>query len=357
MSHISYKPAKKILDDMFHEISQSHYGLRDSWEILIEILANHLGIIEQPWLYSNPARDWEQQIDRLNPMLRSAYWFERPPEILNALASIFGIPLRQPKLVQDQYHMSHEVYYEHRYKTVWKQYSRKYMRAADRAEKYLEKFEKEGRLQDYVEKARAEAYGVKPGGQGLNGVDHLGGIFEEYMLAGSKNRLGQMLTPINVVDMMIMMLKGDKPITKVESILEPALGTGRMLIEYSQLNPQKPLVLYGIEVDVNMYHAALVNMALYSVHPYAIICANTLALDDTNHPELWNLANQWEPPDMELFYHGLKRFNFSLKNLAEQRKEQSENSPSRQEIPSVQSPEALQIPAFSLALLAKELRR
>ena len=353
MSHISYKPAYKILKDMFHEITESHFGLRDSWEILIEVLAMHLDIIKQPWLYSDPARDVEQK-KQLSPLLRSAFWLEKTPEVLTELAILFGFPLRQPKLIQDQYHMSHEVYYDAQYRTVWKQYPQRYMRTADRAQKYFERFEKQGILQDYIEKARVEANG-RGSGTICSGPDHLGAIFEEYMLAGSKNRLGQMLTPINVVDMMVMMLMGDKPLTRVEGVMEPSLGTGRMLIEYSRLNPQKPLKLYGVEVDLNMYHAALVNMAIYSQHPYAIICANTLALDYTQHPEVWNCANLWEPPDMNAFYYHYKPFKFSLKNLAEDRKLQSENSPTRQGIPVVQFPEAPQIPAFSLKLLAKEL--
>jgi hypothetical protein len=64
--------------------------------------------------------------------------------------------------------------------------------------------------------------------------------------------------------------------------------------------PEKPLILYGIELDVTLYRACLVNLALFSTHPYSIICADALMLNDTM--QAWNQGNLWNPPDMSQYY-------------------------------------------------------
>jgi len=49
----------------------------------------------------------------------------------------------------------------------------------------------------------------------------------------------------------------------------------------------------------------LVNMAMFSNHPYSIICADTLRLDvDKSGPasRLWDLGNRWDPPDVSEYY-------------------------------------------------------
>jgi hypothetical protein len=71
------------------------------------------------------------------------------------------------------------------------------------------------------------------------------------------------------------------------------------------MNPKDPLVLFGIEIDISLYRACLVNMALFSKHPYSIICADSLRIDEkyahTTSP-IWDLGNLWSPPDMSMFY-------------------------------------------------------
>ncbi len=90
--------------------------------------------------------------------------------------------------------------------------------------------------------------------------------------------------------------------------------------------PKHPLLLYGIEIDRSLYRACLVNMALFSNHPYFIICADTLMLDfkyssDVSSP-MWGLGNQWDPPDMTPYYFKIPPpFKFSLANLAKEQKQ------------------------------------
>jgi len=71
------------------------------------------------------------------------------------------------------------------------------------------------------------------------------------------------------------------------------------------MSPNEPLVLFGIEIDLWLYRACLVNMAMFSRHPYTIICADALRIDEkyayTTSP-IWDYGNLWEPPDVTPFY-------------------------------------------------------
>ena len=98
--------------------------------------------------------------------------------------------------------------------------------------------------------------------------------------------------------------------------LEPCTGTGRFLFESSILNPDLPLVLFGIEVNFTIYRAGLVNMALFSKHPYTIVCADALMLDAPVSSPVWSLGNRWIQPDITEFYFKpppIRKDAFSLK--------------------------------------------
>jgi hypothetical protein len=113
--------------------------------------------------------------------------------------------------------------------------------------------------------------------------------------------------------------------------LDPCTGTGRFLIEASLKYPELPLILYGIEIDVSLYRACLVNMAMFSHHPYSIICADTLMIDKdycgVTSP-IWSLGNRWEPSDISPFYWKIEPpFKFSLADLVKAKKEQQPEQP------------------------------
>jgi hypothetical protein len=132
--------------------------------------------------------------------------------------------------------------------------------------------------------------------------DHLGDVFTETGI--SNDRLGQALTPKPIVDMMTEMTIPEE-VKEVQTIMDPAVGTGRFLLEASRLRPKAPLILFGVEIDLYLYRACLVNMAMFSNHPYSIICGNTLRLDpEKSGPAspIWDLGNQWLPPDITPFY-------------------------------------------------------
>lgn len=211
----AYTGAKQILHKMFHEIEQSSYmGYRRSWEILVEVLAHYLGIIENPWLYSNPSLDVEVVEDKLSPLRKSAFQIEWPKYDL--LSMLLGIP---PKLttprIKEPVKPHHIIYYAKRYSTQLKRRQPTTKKSKD-VMRFCSLFK--GELEQYVTNARKE-FLTCSGSAG--GADHLGAIFEEFELAGRNNRLGQCLTPVNIVDFICMSTIGDKPITaRPETVLD-----------------------------------------------------------------------------------------------------------------------------------------
>jgi len=107
---------------------------------------------------------------------------------------------------------------------------------------------------------------------------------------------------------------------------EPCVGTGRFLIVASQMMPKANLVLYGIEINPYLYHGCLINMSLFSNHPFSIICADALRLDPNKTgpaSQLWHLGNRWNPPDISAFYwkpSPIWHDRFSLKAFTEKDK-------------------------------------
>jgi hypothetical protein len=270
---------KETLYALLEEIEQSTgYSGRDSWNIMVELIADYLGIIRDPWRYSLPGLQDE-------PLFKGK-------EALSKQS--FSI-------------------------------SERALKVKDRCAELVEM---------YVESARQHPW------------DHLGEVFMEQRLQG--RNLGQMLTPRSIVEAMVQMvmpeyaktqdqvwtdletvlwaneytekygyfpfwarsaveeaLKTIEAYAKPKTVLDPAVGTGRFLIGASLMYPKAPLVLFGIEIDLSLYRACLVNMALFSKHPYTIICADTLRIDEkhtsTTSP-MWDTGNLWGPPDMSIFY-------------------------------------------------------
>jgi len=108
--------------------------------------------------------------------------------------------------------------------------------------------------------------------------------------------------------------------------LDPCVGTGRFLLVATEIKKKANLVLFGIEINLALYRACLVNMAMFSNHPYSIICADTLRIDQKwtgPTSKMWDLGNQWNLPDMSIFYWKPPPINpksFSLKAFIEKDK-------------------------------------
>jgi len=270
-------PPLKLLYEMFHEIETTlHYGRYRSWEILIELLAN--------WIV-------EKEDYSLGSLSCKAF---------------DGLELRYKDL------------YNHL--------------------KELDLFNA------YVTAAKDSPW------------DYIGEIFLEQELVGP----GQNLTPRAVVELMTAMVYGTRKVDgeaewftynsylnyvtwytlthhtpprhlksmdlPLHTQLDPCVGTGRFLIVASQMFPKANLVLFGIEINLSLYRACLVNMSLLSNHPFSIICADALRLDPNKTgptSKIWDYGNQWLPPDMSMFYWKpppIWHDRFSLKTFTEIKK-------------------------------------
>jgi len=165
--------------------------------------------------------------------------------------------------------------------------------------------------------------------------DYIGEVYTEMGLVG----LGQNMTPRAIVELMTQMVYGEKRLdgeaewfcynSYLEYItwywltyhsrpnhlkqmeppfhtqLDPCVGTGRFLFVASQMMPKANLILFGIEINPSLYKAGLLNMSMFSLHPFSLICADALRLDpDKTGPssKLWDYGNQWSMPDLSGFY-------------------------------------------------------
>lgn len=267
----------ELMEAVEHKV---HHFRRECWNITIELLADHLGLMENPWKYSLPHVKWAGPIGKPN----------------------------YPGFKELKDYIS-----------------------------------KTGLIEEYVTAAKAKPW------------DYLGDIFTDEELAGRRNMLGQLLTPKQIIDFIVRAVGIDElevhrpdnetllwlsvetwnyelqqlatainlriedqrikrtfdilPVwekyTKPKTLMDPCTGTGRFFLVPTIDFPKAPLVLFGVEIDLSLYRACLVNMAMFANHPYSIICANTLMLDPakTNPSDkIWDLGNQWNPPDITSFY-------------------------------------------------------
>ena len=193
-----------------------------------------------------------------------------------------------------------------------------------------------------------------------NPWDHLGEVYCDYNLY--RGNQGVVLTPKQIVDFMARMTLGDPgkmaekfqmemwvaaltkeylascyqqgrvpfhihkiPMPMPKTALDPCVGSGRFLIGITTMYPKDPLVLYGIEIRQSLYRSCLVNMALFSNHPYTIICGDTLRLPQTcncAHP-IWDLGNRWKTPSLQKFYDWKPPKTSSLQRFMQMRAEES----------------------------------
>jgi hypothetical protein len=290
-------PKRRFLELMDEVEMKAHMFRKDSWNITLEVLADYLGLMQNPWKYSLPNLKWKGPISK--PSYRG----------LEELKQKIPVEL----------------------------------------------------IEQYIAEAKRTPW------------DYPGDIFVEEELAGRANRMGQCLTPRCIVDFMLKAMMGEKAEKKPYSYakpdvstlmwqtaealdfndqlpinllaerarrhtvlgmrpllvkyepepitqLDPCVGTGRFLLGSTLMYPKAPLLLYGIEIDLSLYRACLVNLAMFSNHPYTIICGDTLMIDSRHSnvdSKIWSLGNQWDPPSISDFYIKIEPpFKFSLAELA-----------------------------------------
>ena len=135
--------------------------------------------------------------------------------------------------------------------------------------------------------------------------DYLGQLFSEKGCA--IKGMGQLLTPLSVVsfinDSSIDLAEEDKEGDEEERwklVLDPCTGSGRFLLDLAWRHRDKKLGLYGVELDLDLYRACLVNMRLYALGiPYFILRADALVVDLMPNSPNWRYANRWTPRDWQ----------------------------------------------------------
>jgi len=129
--------------------------------------------------------------------------------------------------------------------------------------------------------------------------DWLGEVFE--IKACGNPRLGQHFTPRSVVRFMVELVLGAPSALspgETHTVLDPCTGTGRFLVDIATRYRHRGLALFGIELDLDLYRAALVNMRTYAMGlPYFILRADALLVDASLNSPNWQFANLWDPPD------------------------------------------------------------
>jgi hypothetical protein len=141
---------KRALLELMDEVEQKvHHFRKECWNLTIELLADHLGLFENPWKYSMPSVKWS------GPVSKPSY---------------HGLKELKEKIPVDL-------------------------------------------IEAYIAAAKAKPW------------DQLGEIFTEEELAGRHNRLGQLLTPRNIVDFMLKMTMDEKAEKKPYSYAKPDFAT------------------------------------------------------------------------------------------------------------------------------------
>lgn len=141
-------------------------------------------------------------------------------------------------------------------------------------------------------KGYIEACGERP-------YDYLGDLFTAKQCANES--LGRLITPESIVRFI-----NDSTIGQREDdgewklVLDPCVGTGRFLLHAAVRYWDRKLALYGVELDIDLYRASLVNMRFFAWgRPYYILRANALIVDVGPESPNWRFANLWDPPDWE----------------------------------------------------------
>lgn len=128
-------------------------------------------------------------------------------------------------------------------------------------EEYLNTINKYEKPDAYKFSDALGALVIEMTGNGDGMVDVLGKYFEENLSYG-KN--GQFFTPMNICDMMARIVSPVQSTVANPKILDPACGSGRMLMAYAKVNRFGKF--YGADNDHNCARMAVINLCLNSMY-------------------------------------------------------------------------------------------
>ena len=128
--------------------------------------------------------------------------------------------------------------------------------------------------------------------------DYFGEVFAQKSC--SDPQLGEIITPEPVVRCANDMTVGSMPpeSDRWQTAIDPAAGTGRFLVDLAVRYADRKIALFGVEKNLDLYRACLVNMRLYAWNrPYFILCSDSMIIDVGPNSPAWRYANLWNPPD------------------------------------------------------------
>ena len=127
-----------------------------------------------------------------------------------------------------------------------------------REEEYLATIRKYEKPEAYRFSEALAALTVEMTGDGSGMVDVLGDYFERFLSYG---RNGQFFTPQHLCDMMARL---QNPVHALQRILDPACGSGRMLMAMAKLN--RHALFFGADNDRRCAQMTVVNLTLNSMY-------------------------------------------------------------------------------------------
>ena len=80
-----------------------------------------------------------------------------------------------------------------------------------------------------------------------------------------------------------------------KTVLDPCVGTGRMIMSGAKVSPQS--YYYGVDIDWRSLHVALVNFAQHDIHGFVLHADSLMHDTDIAKPNgrfNWKFANQWK---------------------------------------------------------------
>lgn len=135
--------------------------------------------------------------------------------------------------------------------------------------------------------------------------DHLGELYIENVVSKADvKKHGLHLTPPQIVEFMTKATIHElpKPDDKPLYILDPAVGSGRFLLEAYRTVPNSRL--FGVDINLDLVRTCITNLELRGIKNYCILHANTLlhelALDKEEGIYNWKFSNRWQSHMKEL---------------------------------------------------------
>jgi len=148
-------------------------------------------------------------------------------------------------------------------------------------------------------------------------MDRKGDYFGEvFLLRGcTGDDSGEIITPESIVrsdnDAIIQQLEPNSE--RWQRVIDAAARTGRYLVNLSLRCGHGKVALFGVEPDLDLYRACLLNMRLYAWNrPYFILNGDPRVIDVSPRSPNLRYANVWCPPDWRSWvrsdtYHSLDR--------------------------------------------------